>query len=471
MRITEKIVKAGSFWLPGDQKNEVPGEIKILEGGKIKLAVLSVLGGAGSSTSGIQVGRVLGSVEGFGYVTLEGCFYTTLSHTFGDSKSKSILTVNRMFAGVGYADEIVQSSTLDFSVEGLDEWVGITGIKVERDEDTYRDVKISYEPVPAIFVQLTDDIQLKILFSWALPGFPIQREAKITQKISMQLMSSKEEKVSDLTALAYKVVTFICMGVDAVVSIENPSITYVSPKDGQGEHRRHAVQVFYSSLPYSSVPPEVTWHELVFGYKYLGDKFGERLKKWIDCFERIGPSIDLYFSVKTGVYRYLDAKFLALAQGLESLHRRTRKGNVLPKSEYKAKRNKIVDSCPDEYKEWLALKLAYANEFPLSHRMKELVTPFSDIFSEGSPDGYEIFIRAIVDTRNFHTHFDESGKRFIARGVQLASLVNRMELLLQLHLLYEMGFDAAELVKIFNKNFRMKQKLDRRFESTWVNFE
>lgn len=487
MRIKEKIEKAGSFWLPGKEENKVPGEISIVDGGKVTLTVLSNLGSVAGSIADIRVGRVLGNVEGFGCVTLEGCFYTTLRLAFGNSQSKSVLSVGRLFAGVAYGDDVIKSSMLSFSVEGLDEWVGVTGIKVARDDETFRVVSISYEPVPTISVRLSEGIELKIIFSWTTPGFPIQREAKITQKVRMELHSNSEVSVTDLTAMAYKVVTFLCMGTDAIVSIEDPTIFYVESEDFEGEPRKHAVKLFYSSLPYSPAIPNVTWHELIFNYRQLNGSLESKLQRWIGCFEKVDPSINLYFSVKMGDYRYLDAKFLALAQALESLHRRTRKGVVQPKAQFKVMKQKIVGSCPEEYREWLASKLVYANEFSLAHRLKELISIFSSVFDvqdnregvenlgvksndeKSDSENIELFVRTIVDTRNYYTHFDESGKRSIARGAQLASLVNRMELLMQLHLLFEMGFEVSELSSMVKSNFKMGQKLSRGFEQAWVS--
>ena len=66
-------------------------------------------------------------------------------------------------------------NTLTFSVEGIDEWVGISGISVEHHFEE-RTATISYQPPEDISLNLDNGMQLLITFHWTLPGFRLSKK-------------------------------------------------------------------------------------------------------------------------------------------------------------------------------------------------------------------------------------------------------------------------------------------------------
>lgn len=452
MRILNPIKRVGAFWLPGQGQSRISGDITISDSGRIDLVIYSSF----SSVSSIRIGRIIGEVEGFGFVTLEGCFYKTLNTNFYNQPARSEVVVGRLYCGVGFEDGSISSTKFVFSVEGLDEWVNISGIKVEHSGSERIGKVISYEEVPDILVQLRKGLDLKLSFYWSLPGSPSLREAKITQKVFFELESEELLDISGFISISHKITTFICLATDKVVSIEDPYFYYWGDPEKSLE-RRHQVKIFYRSLPFSEAQPDVHWFETIFNYKSISDKFELYLKVWLGNFDKIGPSIDLYFSARMGVYRYLDGKFLALAQALESLHRRCFDRKKLPDQVFKKMKKDILKACPEEHKSWLRDRLAYANEISLKDRLGELVLPFNTLFGGIGQDNN--FISSIVDTRNYLTHFDAGGKRNIAHGSDLAMLVNKMEVLLQLHLLLSFGFSPEDLLSRIKFNTVIQGKL------------
>ena len=134
MRIDKEYKKTGYFWLPDNMDNKIPGILSIDDGGKIELEIVGRFDEGMKTLSGDDdLSRIIGHVEKDGLVTLDDCFYTKNNFSFGGI-SKSKVAVNKVLSGAAWdKDEKVAFNTFSFSVDCLDEWVGISGIDVDND--------------------------------------------------------------------------------------------------------------------------------------------------------------------------------------------------------------------------------------------------------------------------------------------------------------------------------------------------
>ena len=136
MRIKEELKKSGYFWLPENENKKIPGTLSILDGGKIELEVVGLFDESIETLDGnYDLRRVIGHVEKDGFVTLEDCFYKSKNIAFGGI-SKSTVHVHKVISGVAYdKDEAITFNTVSFTVEGINEWVGITGRESSQSSD------------------------------------------------------------------------------------------------------------------------------------------------------------------------------------------------------------------------------------------------------------------------------------------------------------------------------------------------
>jgi hypothetical protein len=137
LRIKDEFKKLGYFGLPSAPERKIPGTLVITDGGNIELEVVGLfdesIEGLNRSLNGTdELKRIVGDIEKHGLVTLDDCFYKNKNISFGGI-SKSSIHANEALLGVAYDDEeFVLFNTFQFSVEGIDEWVGLSGIKVEH---------------------------------------------------------------------------------------------------------------------------------------------------------------------------------------------------------------------------------------------------------------------------------------------------------------------------------------------------
>lgn len=463
MRLDEELQTSGYFWLPSYPEQRIPGSLTIKDGGEIELDIVglfdnSIDGIHGVMDDSIVLDRIIGHVENHALVTLDDCFYKERNISFGGI-SKSTIHVHKAFLGIEYEkNESIMLNNLQFSIEGIDEWIGHCGIHVERLFET-NSASITYTPPEVVTLNLNNGMKLQITFTWTTPGFPIQKEAKITQKTYFKLLSDQELSLDDFISTAHKITTLLCFAIDKTVCIEKLTANIEVLRDGIiNKHTRPTlISIYYPSLPFTKSKTKIDKHRMLFRFGQIQSNAEKIINNWLEAYDEMEPALNLYFSTKTGTHKYLDGKFLALVQGLETYHRRTSDMKQMDEDTFNELTTKLLNKCPEEYKEWLSGRLSHGNEVSLSRRIKSIIEPFKEHLGTSKERGK--IIRAIVDTRNYLTHYSSSLKGASAKGTELLSLCLKMEAVFQLHLLQVLGFTQSEIQSVFENSYDLRQKI------------
>lgn len=459
MRVFEELTRDGYFWVPGDAENPLSGTLRVSDSGEIELELVGNFDKtAASFLENIEYKTILGSVEKEGAVTLRDCFYLTKNPSFG-VVSKSLMHVGMLLSGVHYEeDEDILFNTFRFSVEGLDEWLSISGIKVENDYSK-KSCLISYDPPKNELISLEGEIQLKFTFRWTLPGLPAVTQAQISQKAYIELHSENEASISEFISLAHKITSFLCFATDQIASIHDVSANSnkLTQELSGGKVVPLTVNVFYQSLPWADTLPKVRWFTMLFTYLQISDRATDILNKWLTMYELFETPLSLYFASRTGAYKFLTGKFLSLAQSLETFHRLTSSETLFDEEDYSKLVTELLDKCPADYKKWLKGKLRHSNEIFFSTRLQRIIDPLKNYFPHGSCGE---LLWTIADSRNYYTHYSADLKVKAASGESLWRLCNNMDAIFQLLLLTKLGFAQEEIEAIIAKCQSLKKKLE-----------
>ena len=463
MRMNEELRKSGNFWLPASPTHTIPGTLVISDGGRVELEIVGTLEPPEIFIEAInnnrQPERINGNIESFGHLTLLGCFYRNRNPNISGQISKSRIQANKLVLGASYGEnEPLLFNTLQFSIEGLNEWVGINGFSSNIEFDS-KSISLSYKLPENISFQLTDGVQLDIGFSVSTPSFPVSQTATIEQKTYFKLRSSSPLELDELLNLAFQLTTFVGFGLDATVSLGSVTATAddLVQDLGEGKTIPHKFEIIYQSLPFAKEPPKIEWFNMLFGFGSVRERFSDVLKNWFSAYDNIGPALNLYFSVTTGDQKFLENQFLALAQCLETYHRRTSTEKLMDNEVFSSLLETIMQGCPEEHKDWLTARLQFGNDLSLSMRIKKIIDPFKQLL--GSSNDRSSLIRSIVNTRNYLTHYSSDLKEKAITGRDLWQLCEKMEAIFQLHLLDVIGFTQDEIVSIHNKSIGLKSKL------------
>ena len=340
MRIKEELKESGYFWLPSAPDKQVFGILSISDGGVVKLELFGMFGTFDANSR--QIERIVGHVEKMGFVTLDDCYCRSMSshvdtsRTFDDI-SKSLIEVTRVFIGVAYREgEVPSFKTLTFSVEGIDEWVGISGIEVNHQLEKHA-ATISYELPAHIPFKLDNDIELLIAFSWRPPPFSlVPKEAKVTQKIQFHLVSQDALELNEFISVANKLTTFLCFAVNEIVCLDSMSTVFDTPHQDvrEGLRKMVSVDIYCHSPPYSEDIPEIYRHNMLFRFEEIQSNAESIINNWMKGYEKFEPAFHLYFWAQRNAYPYLEVRFLSLIQGLEAYHRGTSDEKEMDQTEF-----------------------------------------------------------------------------------------------------------------------------------------
>ncbi|MCQ8183649.1 hypothetical protein NP603_21255 [Methylomonas sp. SURF-1] len=465
MRIKEDFKRLGYFWLPSNPERRVPGTLFINDGGEIRLEIFglfdeSIEGINRLGSSNGTLGRIVGQIEPNELVTLDNCFYIQPGMPlFGPSKST--IHVKVAYIGVAYdEDELTLFNNFRFSVEGLDEWLGISGLSFDYEND-FKTATIKYSAPKETTFNIKSGLKLSVEFDWTLPEQPIKNSARITHKAYLNIFSELPIPLFDFIETAYKLTNFISFAIDKTVCIESVMVTNDSIRMDIGKNKSLPVQVaiYYASLPYAKYPAKVNEYEMLFGFQEILNDAERKINNWLEAYAIIDPALSLYFSTKVGAHKYLESKFLALAQGLETYNRKMSNATLMDEESYSNIVENLMEKCPEEKKDWLKGRLLHGNELSLSQRIKRIIEPFKKLL--GASAERNKLIRSIVNTRNYLTHYDEKLKKDAVTGEELWFLCVKMEAIFQLHLLQVLGFTNEEVNSVFNRSYELQKKLSK----------
>ena len=350
-------------------------------------------------------------------------------------------------------------NSFTFSVEGMDEWIQKSGIRAQF-SDNYKSVTVQYSPLDNVEMNLSEELKLIISFRSKLPTLPCNLEATIKQKSFFTIRSQKPLHLDKFIDIAYRICILLCLAIDEIVSIDNvnASSDAIKRELGEGSSIPLDIPIYYRSQPYLPKAPDISWHRMLFIYPHIASNTESFFKSWMANYEKLGPAIDLYIASKSTRAGSLTNQFIALAQGLEALHRRISNETPMPKSTFKGLIDELISNCPNGLKTWLRNKAKYGNELTLRKRIQRLFESFGDTFGDNRQQ--KRLATRIVDTRNYFTHFDESLHNKAAHGKSLVELVYIMEVLSQLHFLKLLGFSKDKIQTITMQNHRIRSKLD-----------
>jgi len=286
----------------------------------------------------------------------------------------------------------------------------------------------------------------------------VQREISLVENKYWRLKSSDALSIPQWLTYLQLVSEFLCLA--TTVPVYPLRLSAVIPGEANSSVPRY-LPIFYHLQIKEELKDVDPWR-MLFTFGDVYEKFGEILDKWIIRAGIIGPTYSLYFSTLYNPRINLENRFLNLTQALESYHRAIFDGKYTSEEEYKIIAKGIIDNLPstldDDFRRSLVSRIKYGNELSLRRRIKEIYDRHKEVI-QSIIEKRDEFIEDVINTRNYLTHHDTSVAHLALKDINLFRISNRLQLIIEICLLSEIGISGESIAKIFSKDGLSRRSL------------
>lgn len=447
--INEAFEITGYWWLPENPKHTIVGTLYHTN----EQIHLELVGAFEDIPNMLQNPKDFPIILGFSNkgenITLNKCYLNQYQFSMGfPTSSYRIIT---LFIGVHFNTPLnIKFKSISSSTFYLDEWLGKSGFHFSTIEELIKSKVISVKhESPKEIISILDD-KTKIIFSFEGDYDIIPKkfqEITLRQSAFVTVEFDDDRDFSYCHMFTNYLRNFLSLAVSKPVY---PLILKGKTNENKiienNQEKFPTVLIYYNFLDMPEKPRDLIRENMFFSFDDVSDNLEFCLKNWFSKADNLEPVYNLYFGLVYTKHLYINQEFQSLIHGLESYHRLMVGGMDIPEEEHEKKINNIIQGCNQEYKDWLKEELQYSNELTLKRRLEVLLERFPDVLENYPLEGKK-FIRRIVDTRNYLTHYDKQLKPRMASDDEKIILNKRMMILLEACLLTELGF-SEEKIKI-----------------------
>lgn len=336
----------------------------------------------------------------------------------------------------------------------LDHWLGISGLRIELVRPR-REVSIHFSEPESLGFELEPGLELVFDFDWRGPSLTRpQLEANLRQEVWLVLRAVPPRAFQELRNTLRRLLNLFSLLVGE--PIDHQAVVVRSPRVRETLGRQSQptrIEVLSDARTSESVETVVPAHRMLLRFGDVQGALPGLFQRWLSSYYRLEPAFDIYFALQRRDPGHQEQRFLGLVQSLESLHRLQNQAEPTP--EHRERLRRITDLLAPGDRDWLTTRLAYSHEPSLKSRFRALIEPFASLFG-GTPERRR-FLQKVVDTRNYLTHYNPSGRSRAVEPSELLPYLFRLRVLFILHCLVELGFVAPEAQQLVESNHQLQQ--------------
>ena len=445
----EAFTTKGHWWLPGDDpENAMFGVLTFDPQGYTELVLAGFLPG--------DPPIILGVSDQGKAITLVNCQVTIVDKPVGAYSWRyskfhyAVILRNHHFV----REEDIVFECIRVNYAGLDNWAATDktweGVSADEYFRTRPDVKSTVNPVSVVL----DDFELSIRRKF-LRGVDLWKSPAIQRDADIQFLPVSTWGIEETLSNIFQMKIFLSL-------VMGTSTWPVSVEAINSAATSKSITVHYN--PRTSFVNQYWMREdyMYFTLEKQRKNVEECLRIWFSNYKKLELVLDLYNRCISNNLVAED-NFLIYAKAVEVFHRIKHDQPFIDKAKYNEIRRAIVSSLPEYFPDTQKEKrhrlvqrmdsaLEYANGLSLRGRLKDI----RDKYQQNSDLLFRDFrslADIIVDTRNYLTHYDETGSPKAKEGLYaLGYMSMRLRYILELCLLTELGFDESDLQAMVSNN-------------------
>lgn len=441
----------GTWWLAQDPDDQLSGKLSF---SPEKGARLDLIGSFRqvpiASNQGFHSDFIIGVTDNGVECTLIDTYEIGRKTTFSGVGSHAFMA-NQLIIGAAFTNrDQLKFSHCQVSYDHIEEWITARPFKLdllsEKEKFVGYQVQLVTQEVFRVYLALTDvEFSLSNRIG-ASDQNPMRME--LTNEVFVKMASSVPEgldvlqhRISDLGRLIG-----LLMG-----DITWPRKVHMTPLASNNEVTEEAprtVSLFYR-LVLASNNRRPHHHEMPVAFERFVPKLPAIVDHWLSHDPRFQPVKDLFFyTLYSGENSSINT-ILNLAHALEAYHRYKIGGQYVDNDTYESFREEIIaglpNALPSDLRDALKGRIKYGNQYSFRKRLGSLLGSLEPQLRRLVTTMEKPFVKAVVATRNYYVHFDEEDEALAVKGSDILYLIQRLELLLRVFFMRELGFSDSEI--------------------------
>ena len=458
-KMNERFKIGGYWWLPENEKEKIYGELTYEPDEPLKLD----LKGTFIKDRKITIPPKTPHRYDFVYGVGEGSIFTlyncveTLTNIFLPGTINSRICASVLFVNAYFKQPSeIKFKSISISLSYLGEWLGLKPFNVITDG---KEVNIRYKYYDEVKYKINENLDLIIFYTSSESLIPVSPRTEIHIKHIpfIKINSKNEETFEDFFyQKIFQIRNFLTLMIRYPVTFlyifgENGFIKY---KSKEKEYYTPIFILFPNQQIHQKAPSTIIPEDMNFKFSDIKSEIGQILNNWFAGDEELSRVNDFYFGTIYNPTMYPENKFLNLVIALEGYHRIIFGNKIFSDKEYKEMVDKIIDSVPQDYKDWLKEKLEYGNEPSLGKRLIDIFDKFRGVLTKYFPSKkyFKRFKKRVVDTRNNLVHIDKNGDKDYAKTPQEFRELNRkLRIIIEVCLLNRIGFSNTKIKELIDR--------------------
>lgn len=429
---------SGNWWLPNEPDIQITGALTFSN----KKGILLRLNGIFqrelvNNPRGV---RILGETYSGNPVTIHQCILVDAVRTVGNKLAgNSTFVANKAYVGKHIEDpNDDRIEALSYVPSNFDYWLNYQDFEVATTDDGF---VATFARREGQTLNINDGLSINI--GWReeqVFGSP-HAELNFKRNFTIVINPNEESPIAPFfTDLLWNINNFLSLAM-----MERVYPTKIHAHIG-GDKFEILIPLYTEILE-----RRIDQMDMLFSYGVVGDRFEQFLSNWINNADVILPVYDLYFSNFFDLSSSWIQKFLNYSQALETYHqRRLPNQRIEPRTEHRARVREIIEASPKHHRAWLKDSLSGSNRRTFKMRLQDLIdiNPRIVVARHGDID---LFLRTVVRSRNFYTHYNPDNEGDEARGGELAAFAVTLGTMVEYFLLIEIGFTHEEADRIIRE--------------------
>ena len=454
--IKEEVRLDGVWWLPGHPDADVGGQLIITPSHGAYLSLHGVLGEVSEDADQKEHDLILG-LQSNGYpLTLHRSREVRRTRPLNWKHLTQRFAVETVYGGLHVED--VSELAFDrfyFSFTFLSDWLRNVGLGIEGASEVDGGFFVPYDREKSTTVSELTATFGEIDLAIKSKPVPFGRwGGEDGGRAGVRLYEGAEASTAKPMPLEEVMQAAIVPLRDflSLATCQPNTLARLTAKRESDPHQRVEI---YVQMPYERVNPWRLFNkqEVILYANDLRHEFETTFRRWLELEAEMRDVCEWFYGAHYPSGAIPADRFLNVVKAAESYHRTRFGTEMVDPKKYEETVNAFLASTTEELPKWLEQKLKTGNVMPLGSRLGQLVKKAKPASRDIIPDPGS-FCKAVVQTRNYYSHLDRSGKSCVVEGEGLELLTETLLWLVRLHLLQEIGISADRAGEAASKSKR-----------------